>query len=330
MFSVYDSTSMIMGFQVAYRGDRLNRCEVNRVTREFATVRELTRNISTELLVAAGLPRTGLRQTLFKPLVWPPAHFFSRLAAEFDQRVAESGFTEAVRWALSRGVDGIRTFGTEHVPQSGPVVVASNHPGSYDGLVVASALARDDLRIVATNAPFLRAMYATAPHFIYTSRDAHERMSVVRESIRHLRDGGALLIFARGKVEPDPAVLPGAERDLQDWSPSLSMFLRQVPETKLVVSIVSGVLSPTCLDHPITRLRNEFRYKQVLAEIVQISQQILIGRTFGLTPAVRFAPPLTATELGGVRDTKATLAAIMARAQELLETVQAGSRAHTR
>jgi hypothetical protein len=299
------------------------------VTREFATISELTRNISTELLVAAGLPRTGLRQALFKPLVWPPAHFFSRLAAEFDRRVAESGFTEAVRWALSRGVDGIRAFGTEHVPQSGPVVVASNHPGSYDGLVVASALARDDLRIVATNAPFLRAMYATAPHFIYTSRDTHERMGVVRESIRHLRAGGALLIFARGKVEPDPAVLPGAERDLQEWSPSLSMFLRQVPEAKLLVSIVSGVLSPACLDHPITRLRSEFRYKQVLAEIVQISQQMLFGRTFGLTPVVRFAPPLTAAELGGVRDAKATLAAIVARAQELLETAQAGTKDHT-
>jgi hypothetical protein len=297
------------------------------VTREFATVRELTRNVSTELLVAAGLPRTGFRQTLLKPLVWPPAHFFSRLAAEFDQRVAESGFTEAVRWGLTRGVDGIRAFGTEHIPRSGPVVVASNHPGSYDGLVVASALARDDLRIVATNVPFLRAMYATAPHFIYTSRDTHERMSVVRESIRHLKEGGALLIFARGKVEPDPAVLPGAEKELQDWSPSLSLFMRQVPETKLLVSIVSGVLSPSCLDHPLTRLRNELRYKQVLAEIVQISQQILLGRTFGLTPSVRFAAPLTATELGGVRDAKATWAAVVARAQELLETVHVVAKA---
>jgi len=288
---------------------------------KYATVSELRRAISTETLVAAGVPRDSHLQSLLRPLVWAPAHRFASLAAEFDHRVALQGFTAAARWATTRFVESMQVYGAEHIPPTGPLLVASNHPGAYDGLVIAAALARDDLKVLASDVPFFRGMYATSPHFIYTDLDPHARMVVVRESERHLRAGGSLLVFASAQVDPDPAFLPGAEQALQEWSSSLSLFLRRVPETKILVTITSGVLSPACFRHPLTRLRKEQRLKQFLAEFIQISQQVLIGRRFGLTPTVRFAKPLTAVDLDGGRDAQATLAALVARARALLAEV---------
>jgi len=296
-------------------------------TKQYASVDELRRAISTEALVAAGVPRSGPLQTLLRPLVWPPCDRFARLAAEFDRRVALDGFSEATRWALGNFVEGSQAIGTEHVPVRGPLVVASNHPGSYDGLLIASSVGRDDLKVLVSDVPFLRNMVATSSNFIYTKtdQDAHSRVGAARESVRHLKAGGALLVYASAQVDPDPALLPGAREALQSWSPSLSLFVRQVPETVVLVSIVSGVLAPSCFRNPLTRLRKEQRMKQFLAEFIQISQQVLLGRRFALRPTVRFAEPLTAGDLGGGRDAEAALATVIAQAEGLLANVRADS-----
>jgi hypothetical protein len=295
------------------------------MTQPFASIAELRNTLSTEILVAAGLPRTSPLQALFRPLVWPPAHRFSRIAAEFDRLVAQSGLIVAVRWVLPHFVEGVRSFGAEQIPSEGPLVIASNHPGSCDGLALASCLPRGDVKIVVTDVPFLRRLYGTAAHMLYTPppTEPEGRMAVIREGIRHLRAGGALLIFAKGQVEPDPATLPGAEDSIWEWSPSAPLFLRRVPEAKLLVTIVSGVLAPSCLRHPLTRLRKELRYKQVLAEFIQISQQILVGRRFGLMPAVRFSQPLTLDDIGGGQDDRVALQAIVERARGLLAHLEA-------
>jgi hypothetical protein len=287
------------------------------------TVGELTRDISTEILVAVGLPRTGPLQTLLLPLVWPPARRFASLAVAFERRVAQEGFTAGAQWILPRFVDGSRATGIEQIPNSGPLVLASNHPGSYDALVIASYLGREDLKVLVSDVPFLRSLHATSSHFIYTPSDAHKRMAAIRESIRHLRMGGALLVFASAQVDPDPAFLPGAHKALKRWSPSLPLFLHLVPETTMLVTIVSGVLAQSCYRHPLTRLRKEQRLKQFLAEFLQVSQQVLFNRRFGLCPMVQFGQPLTAEVLGNASDTGKALRAIIAQAEELITGIRA-------
>ncbi len=291
------------------------------MTRPYATVGELRHTLSLEMLSIAGLPGKGFLSSVLKPLVWAPAHRFSRLAAEFDRRVVESGLRAAVQWVLPHFVVSADAVGIENIPASGPVIIASNHPGAYDGLVVLSAIPRDDLKIIATGRPFFRRMYGSARYLIYTPFETHERMGVIRESIRHLRAGGALLIFPRGQVEPDPGLLPGAEESLQEWSPSLPLLLRRVPEARMLLTIVSGVLAPSCLRHPLTRLRNGLQPRQLMAELLQISQQMVFGRRFGLTPTARFDEPVTAAELSDGRDTQSMLAGIAARARGLLALV---------
>jgi hypothetical protein len=295
------------------------------VTARYTTTAELQRNLTTEILVALGLPRSGWTQTLLSPLVWPVAHRAARMAAEFDQRVALEGWTAACRWALARFVDGFQALGTEQLPASGPLVIAANHPGSYDALVISSALARDDLKILVSDVPVFRSLYATSAHFIYTETgpgsDTGARMPAAREAVRHLRAGGAILVYPSAQVDPDPAFLPGAEEELETWSSSLSLFLRRVPETQLVVAIVRGVLDPVTFRHPLTRIRREQRLKQFLAEFIQVGQQVLLGRRYNLTPVVRFGEPLTAAALAG-GDARTV---ILARARDLLKQGVASS-----
>jgi hypothetical protein len=124
-------------------------------------------------------------------------------------------------------------------------------------------------------------------------------------------------------VDPDPAFLPGAHEALQKWSPSLPLFLRLVLETKMLVTIVGGVLAQSCYRHPLTRLRKEQRLKQFLAEFIQVGQQVRFNRRFGLCPMVQFGEPLTAAVLQDARDTGGVLDAIIAQAAQLISELPA-------
>jgi hypothetical protein len=102
------------------------------------------------------------------------------------------------------------------------------------------------------------------------------RFGLVRTATRHLRGGGAALTFPGGKIEPDPAVLPGAVEALEHWSASVDLFARLVPNLVVVPVIVSGVLSPTALRSPLTYLRRRKEDREWLAATFQM-----------MTPALR-------------------------------------------
>ena len=91
----------------------------------------------------------------------------------------------------------------------------------------------------------------------------------------------------------------------------------------MLVTIVSGVLAPSCHRHPLTRLRKEQRLKQFLAEFIQVGQQVLFKRRFGLCPMVQFGEPLTAAVLEDTRGTRGALDAIIMQAAELISDIPA-------
>jgi hypothetical protein len=126
-------------------------------------------------------------------------------------------------------------------------------------------------------------------HLIYVPRyDLQGRMGVVRAVIHHLAEGGAVLIFPGGNIEPDPAVLPGAPDALGSWSHSLDVVLRRVPQAQVVVSIVSGVLTRAALRNPLSPFLRSRRDRQKVAEIVQVGLQLLLRTPLGLSPWVTF------------------------------------------
>lgn len=240
--------------------------------------------------------RIWLRR-LLEPLVWISANRFAEIAAQFDEMVAYAGFQQAIRQHLTGFVSKIDLYGVENVPQEGPLLVISNHPGTYDSLAIAASLPRDDLNIIAADFQLLRRLPAASRRLILVDHQAHLNLSVVRSTIRHLRSGDSVLIFPRGRVEPDPADLPGALESMMAWSPSLELFLREVPQTKALVTIVSGVLSPVFLRNPLIKLRRGLRDPQAIAGVTQITVQMLFRKWIRVKPKISFNIPRTMDEL---------------------------------
>jgi hypothetical protein len=261
--------------------------------------RSLEAAIFEEAFWVMGLDRRPWLRRLIGPIFRSPIGRFSRLAADFENAVARQGLHLAIRDFMSQFIAGIDLIGAEAIPAGGPLLIAANHPAAYDFFLIAATLPRDDLKLVASNIKILRRLPATAEHFIFISSgevmgDTHSRMAAVRASVRHLKQGGALLIFPTGTVDPDPAVNPeGARQALDNWSPSLDLLVRHVPETKIVVTIVSGVLSTRWYHSPVTWLRQEPHNKQKVAEIFQVMQQLYFPDTLKLQPCLSFSQPLT-------------------------------------
>ncbi|MCK4725626.1 MAG: 1-acyl-sn-glycerol-3-phosphate acyltransferase [Anaerolineales bacterium] len=264
-----------------------------------------------------------------EPLVWISAHRFAGMVARFDENVAYAGFREAVRQFLSAYVSDIDLVGREHIPEEGPLLIVSNHPGTYDSLAIAASLPRDDLNIIATNYPLLQMLPATSQHLIFTNPQIDANISLARSTVRHLQSGGAVLIFPRGRVEPDPANFPNALDSLQAWSTSLDLFLRKVPQTKVVVTIVSGVLSPIFIQNPLIKLWQGIRDPLAIAEVTQVITQMIFKKWVQIQPQISFNLPLTLAELQEKSD--ATIHPVVAEARQLmiehLSTFQPSERA---
>jgi hypothetical protein len=289
------------------------------MSESVAQVDPLRRIITEEIYKAFGMSKLGMIKTLFAPIFYPPAQRFAQIGAAFDRFVENFGFPEAARRILPFFiVDETEAFGVENIPKEGPLLITSNHPGTYDSLVIAANMPRNDLKIIVGNIPFLENLPYAKMHLIFAKIDIHLRMAVIRSAIRHMQSGGALLIFPSGTIDPDPSFMPGATEQLGKWSRSIEIMARKVPKMKMLITIVSGVLSETCMRNPLTRLRQTRVDRQRVAEFIQVMQQIVIRRRFGLRPKASFAEPITSEDLYAHADSSSALENIILRARELL------------
>ena len=258
----------------------------------------LTRVCVDELLEAFGLggPIRGRRPLELLSRV--PAKRLACQIATYDEIVGESGLAEGGAWALERMARRVEVEGRENVPPEGPLLLAANHPGLADSLALFATVARRDLRVVAAEKPFLKALPNTSRYLISVAETSPGRFGVVRNAARHLRTGGAVLTFPGGEIEPDPAVLPGATDALGRWSGSLDVFARLVPDLTVVPAVVSGVLSPTALHNPLIFVRHRPRDREWLAATLQMLTPVLRN----VTTRVEFGRPVR-TGGGAVRET---------------------------
>jgi hypothetical protein len=274
--------------------------------------------IAREALRAIGLSTDSWLGATVTSALRAPSQRLAELLDRFDQLVARSGLYEASHWALSHFIQGMEVRGAELVPTNGPLLIAANHPGMMDGLVITANLPRPDLKIVASALPVFTNLQAMKEHLIYCTRNTYERLNVVRSAIQHLRQDGAVLIFPRGILEPDPAVRDGAIESLERWSPSLEIMTRMVPQTAVVVAIVSGVLSSWSLKNPLTWLRRGGQERQNLAEVFQAVQHLLFPRSLKLNPRLQFSMPFTAGEVMDKLQRSSAMEAIRRTAQYLI------------
>jgi len=139
------------------------------------------------------------------------------------------------------------------------------------------------------NAPLTRAFVSAPRYFIYAAAHASGGAKALRDCIDHLRAGGAVLIFANGDVEPDPAISRAADQAFGGWSRGVGIMLREVPEVRLQAAVISGVLLPRYFRNPLARIRKDEARRQKLAEILQILRQLTSPRAVRLNPYLSFA-----------------------------------------
>ena len=289
----------------------------------------LRNTITEEVILAMGASPKGLAGRALTPILRLATARFARLIAAFDLDVGNLGTRDAARNLLPHMVEGCRQSGATSIPATGPLLVASNHPGGVDSISILAALPRTDVKFIISDVPFLRALTHCGGHAVYASRDTGERMGAVRQMVRHLGQGGTVVIFPGTELDPDPAFLPGAGERLKDWSRSLALLLRRVPETQLVPTIVGGVLSARFYKHPVAKLAPQGWERIKLAEMLQIMQQLVLGTRLNLWPTVTFGEPARVQDLVGAGATPASdalMSTILRRAQLLLDQYQAGQR----
>ncbi|HVQ06638.1 MAG TPA: 1-acyl-sn-glycerol-3-phosphate acyltransferase [Burkholderiaceae bacterium] len=266
-----------------------------------------------DLFDAGGL--SHLRRTPLQRLMRPSARRFALVAQEFDHRVREQGLAQGSSWLLHKMTAGAQVTGVEHIPASGPLVVLANHPGMTDTVALLASLAsRPDLLVVALDRPFLRSLPNVAERLLFVADDDTRRMTVVRTVAKHLKQGGALLTFPAGEIEPDPAICGGhqAVESVARWSDSFVLLARWVPATRFVPAIVSNVVSAQARRHWLTWLRRTADGKERLAAALQVA----MPQYQGLVARVAFGPAqqLCASGLTSLQ------AAIVGQVRQLIET----------
>jgi 1-acyl-sn-glycerol-3-phosphate acyltransferase len=255
-----------------------------------ASLADLTWLNIADMFTAFGLPRAARLRGPFELLCRLPARRFAEDLVAFDDLVGARGLGAGGAWMVARLCGSLELRGPP-LPPSGPLLVVANHPGLLDAAALFAAIGRPDLRVLAADRPFLRALPHIAAALIAVGSEPATRTAALRTAVRHLRDGGALLSFPAGKIEPDPLSLPGAAAALAGWSDSAALFARLAGELTIVPAIVGGTISASALRHPLLRLRRSPSDRQWLAAIIQL----MLPQRFPVRVRVQRAPPLSAT-----------------------------------
>jgi 1-acyl-sn-glycerol-3-phosphate acyltransferase len=241
-----------------------------------------------DLLSALGLDSIRFGREVLKLLCRGPAQRFAHQIVAYDEIVGVEGLQAGHAWLLEQFVKDVEIRGQEHIPRSGPLLVVANHPGQSDGSALFVSIPRTDLRVVSARHLVMRTLPHTSRYLFFIADTASERLGLIRAVTRHLRSGGAVVIFPGGGIEPDPAALPGAVEALAHWSPSMDLFARLVSDLTIVPAVASGVLSRRALRHPLTYLRRDRQERRRLATILQI----LVPAYHDVTVRITFGRPI--------------------------------------
>ena len=194
----------------------------------------------------------------------------TRLGLKMESMIARDGDLKgACEWLLSVGAAGIHVYDADNVPLSGPLLFVANHAGLGDAHALLASSPRRDTLVLAHDFGILPALREFRRHVVVV--DAERPQAALRASLRHLRAGGSLLLYPRGEIEADPALnLERALATLPQWSRSIELFARHVPDLAIVPVAAGGVLSRRALRNPLVKLYKDRGQRHFLAATFQM------------------------------------------------------------
>jgi 1-acyl-sn-glycerol-3-phosphate acyltransferase len=281
----------------------------------------LTRINLQDVASSFGLQNGSFPARILRKVVFKYAQAFARQMTDFDVATGSRGLAEGARLTLRRHFEHVRLHGAERIPASG-FLALSNHPGLADTLATFAALNRPDLKIIAQQRPFLEALTNVSKHLFYVTDDPAARMALVRQVSVHLRNGGAVLTYPAGKIEPDPDFHADAVESLQSWTDSAAMFARMAPGTPILPVVVRGVVSKQAITHPLTRIRRTRMEREALAAAYQVFLH-LRRKIKDLRIRVQIGKPIYASEFG-TTEARVIHRAVLAEMRQLIENPPLG------
>ncbi len=272
-----------------------------------------------DLVSSFGWEKYPLLASVLRATFAKAARKFAEQMVECDNAVGHLGLNEASRQILQKYyVRDVRVHCSENIPDNGPALFLSNHPGMVDTVSLFAAINRPDLNIIALHRPFLVSLINVTHHLAYISDDAAERMRATRQVSTHLRNGGAALTFPAGEIEPDPTVYLGALDSLNNWTDSAGVFIRLARDTRIVPVLVSGVIWEKTARHWLTRLKRTRKEREQLAAALQLLAMVTRNAR-PTTVHVRFAKPITLDEVGST-DSQTIHQVVLERMRELIDS----------
>jgi len=263
---------------------------------------------------------------LLRKVFLKPAQTFAGIMTDFDSSVDARGLVEASRLMQRHFVRDVRVFGDDAsgqnlIPDSA-FLALSNHPGMSDTLSLFCALNRPDLKIIALDRPFLKALPNLSRQLLYVKEDSASSMSLVRQVTSHLRAGGAALTFPAGQIEPDPDVYDGALDSLKSWTDSAGVFIRLAPETAVLPVFVRGVIYDRTAKHWLLNIKKTRFEKEKLAAALQLLTHLVLKQN-DVHVRVQIGRPITTKQLGST-DPKVIHQAVLAEMKRLIENPPVG------
>lgn len=144
------------------------------------------------------------------------------------------------------------------IPRTGPVFICANHPfGGLEGVILARAISavRPDLKVLANEG--LSVFKELQDYFIFInplSENDPKNGPALRNCLKHVRSGNALLMFPSGRVS---YYLKEKQRIGEHSWNKIAGAIAAVPDVSVIPLFIEGFNSP--LFYRLGRIREQFR-----------------------------------------------------------------------
>jgi hypothetical protein len=236
--------------------------------------RELADLSALEIVAALGAGEAPgvIKRALALPFV-AISRAMGETLADIDEAIAHRGLPLAAREALERF--GVASTYTGAPIATGPCLFLANHPGAYDAFALMAAIDRRDLLILAADRSFLRALPHLSGHLLFVGAEPRARAGTLKRALSHLLQGGAVLHFPAGEIEPDAAFETEGVKLLKAWQPGVAALVRACARSRGCVAVagVRAVHSPRAKRLFLNRLA-ERRGITTLAALLQVALRL--------------------------------------------------------